>query len=70
MVLEEVALGIECNADRFVDLNIPLPSVNNWNVAKSQRDDSSSQNVDNIGSLVPVRRLALELGLKRRENVH
>jgi hypothetical protein len=67
MVLEEVTLSIECNADRFVNLNIPLPSVNNWDVAKSQRDDSSCQNVYNVGSLVPVHRFASELDLKSKE---
>ena len=70
MVLEEIALSIKCNADGFVDFNISLPSVNDWDVAKSQRDNSSRQNIDNIGSLVPVPLFASELDLKERENVH
>ena len=70
MILEEVALSIECNANRFVALNISLPSVNNWDVAKPQWDDSSCQNIYNVGSLVPVHQFASELDLKFRGNIH
>jgi len=54
MILEELSLCLKGSCDGFVGLDIALASVHDWHVSKSQGDDSSSQNVDNISALVPT----------------
>lgn len=54
MVLEELALGLEGNADLLVCVDVPLPSVHHGNVSQSQRNDPSSQDINNVSSDIPV----------------
>lgn len=44
---------LESSGDGLIGLNIPLATVDNRNVAKSERDNTACENVDDIGTLVP-----------------
>jgi len=50
--LEEVLLRLERILNWLPVLNISLAAVDNGNVTKPQRDDSSGQNIHNVGPLV------------------
>jgi len=54
VILEEFAFGIESGADLFVCFDVSLPPVHDRNVAQSQRNDPSSQNVHDVGSGIPI----------------
>ena len=57
MTLKELTLRLQRGADGLVGLNIPLTTVNHRNITKTKRDDTASENVDDIGTRVPVLRL-------------
>ena len=52
VVLEEGLLVLECVCDGLLIFDITLPSVHYRNVAQSERNNASSKNVDDVGSLV------------------
>jgi len=54
MVLEELTFGLEGDADLLVCFNVSLPSVHDRNVTQSQRNDPSSQNVDDVSASIPI----------------
>jgi hypothetical protein len=54
VVLEEVSFVLESRSDTLGLVDISLTSIDNGNIAQSQGDNSSGQNVDNVGSLVPI----------------
>lgn len=54
MVLEELAFGLEGDADLLVCFNVSLPSVHDRNVTQSQRNDPSGQNVDDVSASIPI----------------
>lgn len=66
MVLEEVAFGIERDADLLVCLNVSLSSVHDRNVSQSERNNPSGKNVNNVRSRIPISKsvsLARESGM-------
>lgn len=54
MGLEEDSLVLERARDGLLLLDVSLTSVNDWDVSETERNDSTSENVDDIGSLVPA----------------
>lgn len=53
VVLEKVAFVLESRSNAFGLIDISLTSVDDRDVAQSQGNDATSQNIDNVGSLVP-----------------
>ena len=53
MVFEKLSLILECNADRLVQLNISLSSIDNGNIAQPQWNNSTSEDIYDIRSFVP-----------------
>jgi len=70
VILEIVTLVVERSADGLVSLDISLASVYNRHVAQPQRDDSPSQNINDISSFVPVELSAKTSGVKWMGNIH
>lgn len=54
MVLEIVAFVVEGGADSLVGLDITLATIDDGNVAKAQRNDTSSENIYDIRAFVPI----------------
>ena len=52
MVLEEFSLMRQGLLDCFARVDIALPAINDRNIAQTKGDDASSQDIDDIGSLV------------------
>lgn len=55
MVFEKLAFILQGGSDRLALVDIPLTSVDDGDVTQSEGDDPSSQDVYDIGSLVPVK---------------
>ena len=54
MVLEELALILERSDDRLVRVNVALTTVDDGNIAKTEGDDTASEDVHNVSSGVPA----------------
>ena len=54
VLLEELLLVLKCRSDRFGLIDVALATVYNGYVAKTQGNDSACENVDDVGSLVPI----------------
>ena len=54
MILEEVLLVLESLRDRSLVVDISLTTIDDGNVTQSQRNDSTSENVDDVSSLIPA----------------
>lgn len=52
MVLEEPLLVLQGSGDRLGLVNVPLTSVDDRDIAETEGDNSASENIDNIGSLI------------------
>lgn len=53
VVLEERPFGFESRRDGLGVVDITLAAVDDWDVAKTQRNDTSSENIYDVCSLVP-----------------
>lgn len=53
MLLEKLGLRLERARDGLLLVDVALSSVDDWDVAESERDDSASEDVDDVGSSVP-----------------
>lgn len=56
VVLKELLLVLESGGDRPLLVNVTLSTVDDRDVAESERDDATSENIDNVCPLVPVDR--------------
>jgi len=54
MSLEEDSLVLQRSRDGLLLLDVSLTSVDDGDVSETQRDDSTGENVNNVGSLVPA----------------
>lgn len=54
MAFEEVAFGIERNADLLACLDVSLPSVHDRNVSQSEGNDAPGKDVDNVRPRIPI----------------
>ena len=54
MVLEKFALVLECGGDGLVGFDIALTTVDDWDIPQTEGNNTTCENVDNIGSLVPI----------------
>lgn len=52
MVLEEVLLVLQSVSDRLLVLDVTLTTVDDGDVTQTQRDNPSSENIHNVGSLI------------------
>lgn len=53
MVLEELAFVLECDSDGLVRFNIALATVDDWDVAQTEGNNTTGEDINDIGSLVP-----------------
>lgn len=53
MVFEEETFMLKGSTDSLVAVDVSLTTVDHWNIAKTQRDDSASKDIHNVCSLVP-----------------
>ena len=54
MVFEEVAFIVKGGANGLIRLDIPLTPVHDGNITKSQGNNSSGQDINDIRAFVPV----------------
>lgn len=54
VALKEVPLSFKRDADLLICFDVSLSSVHYWNVTQSQRNDPSSQNVNDVSSRIPI----------------
>ena len=54
MVLKEVLLVLESSSDALVGVDVTLASVHDGNVSEAKGDDTTSEDVDDVSTLVPV----------------
>jgi hypothetical protein len=66
VVLEELLLVLERLRDGTLVVDIALSSVDDGDVSETEGDDTTSKNVDDVGSLVPAS-TASSVELRRRE---
>lgn len=53
MILEKPLLILQRRPDRLALFDVSLTTVDDGNVAESEGDDSSGEDIDDVGSLVP-----------------
>ena len=70
MGLKELLLVLQCSCDRLGLVDIPLSSVDDRDVTQPKGDDSTSENVDDIGSLVHEIHLGQDSNRSRSLWVH
>ncbi len=51
---EELTLGLECNRDRLVLVDVPLSTVHNWYIAQSQGYDPAREDIDDVRAGIPL----------------
>ena len=56
VVLEELALILESSRNRLLGIDVTLATVDHWYVTQTQRNHSSSEDVHDIRSSVPISR--------------
>lgn len=64
--LEENSLVLQRSRDGLLLLDISLTSVHDGDVSETKRDDSTGENVDDVGSLVPIHKRTKEQGGRKR----
>jgi len=55
VILEEGALSIQGAADRLFGVDVTLTAVNNRDVAETKGNNAASQNIDDIGTSIPMK---------------
>lgn len=73
MVLEEIAFVFEGLADRFRGFDIALTTVNDRYISQAKRDDATSKNVHDVGTLVPtfrVQSVEMDMATKNSHQVN
>ena len=55
VILKELSLMFKSGCDGSLLIDVALTTVHNRNVSEAQRDDASSEDIDDVGALVPAR---------------